>query len=110
LLAMQLLLLEDDGELASALAKGLARSGYAVVHAESCPAALEDVARPRFEVAVLALMVRGGSGYDVLRALRGSADAIPVLILTARDRVDERVEGLGRGAGDYLVNPFAFAD
>ena len=107
---MQLLLIEDDGELASALAKGLARSGYAVVHAESCPAALEHVARTRFDVAVLDLMVPGGSGYDVLRALRGSADAIPVLILTARDRVDERVEGLGRGADDYLVKPFAFAE
>jgi len=107
---VQLLLLEDDRELAAALAQGLARSGYAVAHAETCPDALACVARTRFDVAVLDLMVPGGSGYDVLQALRATPDAIPVLILTARDRVAERVEGLGRGADDYLVKPFAFAE
>jgi DNA-binding response OmpR family regulator len=59
---------------------------------------------------VLDLMVPGGSGYEVLHALRESRDSIPVLILTARDRVDDRVEGFGRGADDYLVKPFAFAE
>ena len=107
---MQLLLLEDDRELASTLAAGLERSGYAVAHEETCPAALERVARTRFDVAVLDLMVPGGSGYEVLHALRDSRHSIPVLILTARDRVDDRVEGFGRGADDYLVKPFAFAE
>ena len=107
---MQLLLLEDDRELAEALAQGLARSGYEVEHAATCPDALTRVERTRFDVAVLDLMVPGGSGYDVLDALRAAPGAIPVLILTARDRVDDRVEGLGRGADDYLVKPFAFAE
>jgi DNA-binding response OmpR family regulator len=59
---------------------------------------------------VLDLMVPGGTGYEVLHALRESHDSIPVLILTARDRVDDRVEGFGRVADDYLVKPFAFAE
>src|SRR6185295_5256033 len=110
LCAVQLLLLEDDRELASALAKGLERSGYAVAHVETCPAALECVTRTRFDVAVLDLMVPGGTGYEVLHALRAASESIPALILTARDRVDDRVEGLDRGADDYLVKPFAFAE
>jgi len=55
-------------------------------------------------------MVPGGSGYDVLRRLRDAGDAVPVLILTARDGVPDRVDGLERGADDYLVKPFAFAE
>jgi len=107
---VQLLLLEDDRELASTLASGLERSGYAVAHAETCPAALDRVARTRFDVAVLDLMVPGGGGYRVLDLLRARNPGLPVLILTARDSVSDRVEGLERGADDYLVKPFAFVE
>lgn len=107
---VRLLLLEDDDETARALASGLARSGYDVEHAATCPEAIEQVAKTRFDVAVLDVMVPGGSGYDVLRALREANAGVPVIILTARDRVEERVAGLGRGADDYLVKPFAFAE
>ena len=107
---VRLLLLEDDREMARTLASGLAGRGFEVEHAQTCPEALDHAARTRFDVAVLDLMVPGGSGYEVLQALRAASVSIPVLILSARDRVEERVEGLGRGADDYLGKPFAFAE
>jgi len=107
---MKVLLLEDDDETARALCEGLRERGFEPTHAASCPAALERVAAQRFDAAILDLGVPGGSGYDVLAALRKSDPGAPVLILTARDAVDDRVEGLERGADDYLVKPFAFAE
>lgn len=107
---VRLLLLEDDESTARALAMALRRSGYEVERAASCPDALRLVEKVRFDLAVLDLMVPGGSGYDILRALRTSVSTTRVLILSARDRVEERVEGLSAGADDYLVKPFAFGE
>jgi DNA-binding response OmpR family regulator len=107
---MRLLLLEDDDVTAGSLVAGLRQRGFSVEHAATCGDALARVARGRFDVAVLDLMVPGGSGYDVLRALRAGQPGVRVLILSARDGVEERVEGLGRGADDYLVKPFALAE
>jgi DNA-binding response OmpR family regulator len=107
---LRILLLEDDGETARVVAEGLAARGYDVAHACDCPGAYERIGAERFDAAILDLMVPGGSGYDVLRALRAEDPGVPVLILTARDAVAERVEGLERGADDYLVKPFAFAE
>ena len=107
---MNLLLLEDDPQTARALADGLRESGYEVARAASCPAALALVSDRRFGAAILDLMVPGGSGYDVLRELRRRERDLPILILTARDAVMDRVDGLERGADDYLVKPFAFAE
>jgi DNA-binding response OmpR family regulator len=109
-MSMRILLLEDDLETARTLCAGLGRNGFDVVHAASCGEALRHVGVSRFDAAVLDRMVPGGSGYDVLRRLRESGSGIPVLILTARDRVADRVDGLERGADDYLVKPFAFAE
>jgi DNA-binding response OmpR family regulator len=107
---VKILLLEDDLETALALCGGLAERGYELAHAESCPAALALLDRQRFDAAILDLMVPDGSGYDVLRRLREERDGVPVLILTARDAVEERVDGLELGADDYLVKPFAFSE
>ncbi len=106
----RLFLLEDDDATAAALVAGLRSRGFQVRHAAGVPEALVHLSAHRFDLAVLDLMVPGGSGYDVLERVRRSHDPLPVLLLTARDRVDERVEGLRRGADDYLVKPFAFAE
>ncbi len=108
--AVRILLLEDDDETAGALCAGFAQSGYEVVRARTRAEALERVAETRFDAVVLDLTVPDGSGYDVLAWLRRGGDATPVLILTAHDRVADRVDGLDRGADDYLVKPFAFAE
>jgi len=107
---MNILLLEDDLETALTLSRGLRERGYNVEHAASCPEALALVDDHSFQAAILDVMVPGGSGYDVLRALRRRRGDVPVLILTARDAVVDRVGGLERGADDYLVKPFAFAE
>lgn len=107
---MDLLLLEDDAGTARTLGTAFRERGYRVAHAATAPAALALVAEQRFDAAILDLMVPGGSGLDVLRALRAAADPTPVLILSARESLDDRVGGLEQGADDYLVKPFAFAE
>jgi DNA-binding response OmpR family regulator len=72
--------------------------------------ALALIAGPPFDAAVLDLMVPGGSGYDVLEALRRQEPRVPALLLTARSAVEDRVLGLDRGADDYLVKPFSFPE
>jgi DNA-binding response OmpR family regulator len=107
---VQILLLEDDTETAAALRAGLERSGFTVTWAATGADALRDITANRFAAVVLDIMVPAGSGYDVLQRLRESGDDVPVLMLTARDEVRDRVDGLERGADDYLVKPFAFAE
>jgi DNA-binding response OmpR family regulator len=107
---MHVLLLEDDVATADALRTGLARSGFAVTWAATGAEALQYVDTQRFAAVILDVMVPAGSGYDVLHRLRASGDDVPVLMLTARDDVRDRVDGLERGADDYLVKPFAFAE
>ncbi len=107
---MHILLLEDDSQTAETLRAGFTRSGFDVTCAASCPEAVRALDATRFDAVILDVMVPGGSGYDVLERMRGRGDDTPVLVLTARDRVPDRVEGLERGADDYLVKPFAFAE
>jgi two-component system, OmpR family, response regulator len=107
---VRILLLEDDLETASALEKGLAIEGHQVAVASRAREALGLVAASTFEAAVLDVAVPDGSGYDVLAAIRESGLPVQVLMLTARGTVEDRVEGLDRGADDYLVKPFSFAE
>jgi two-component system OmpR family response regulator len=107
---VKILLLEDDAVTAGAVASGLAHRGYEVELASDVPSALAAVERVAFDAAILDVMVPGGSGYDVLDALRARDGGVPVLILTARDAVGDRVEGLDRGGDDYLVKPFALVE
>jgi len=107
---VRILLLEDDLETASALEKGLSLEGHRVSVAVRARDALGFVAADSFDVAVLDVSVPDGSGYDVLAALRAAQSPIQVLMLTARGSIEDRVEGLDRGADDYLVKPFSFAE
>lgn len=106
----QLLVVEDDRRVASSLVQGLTESGYEVQQAGTVEAALKRLASTRFDLVLLDLGLGGRDGLDVLRDLRGRQDATPVLILTARDALNDRVQGLDAGADDYLVKPFAFPE
>jgi DNA-binding response OmpR family regulator len=107
---MRILVLEDDPATAGAVVDGLLGRGYEVLHAQDAQAARDLAERSAFDAAVLDLMVPKGGGYSALEALRARSPGLPVLILTARDSVADRVEGLERGADDYLVKPFAFVE
>jgi two-component system OmpR family response regulator len=103
---MQLLLVEDDAMLADALVTGLTRAGYAVHHAPDTPAARLALTDHSYSAVLLDLNLPGGSGLAVLRGVRERYDTTPVIILTARDQLSDRIAGLDAGADDYLVKPF----
>jgi len=108
--SVKILFLEDDLQTAEAIRSALTREGFAVFHATDVASATALVDQYVFDIAVLDLMVPGGSGFDVLAKLRAQIPGIPVLLLTARDEVEDRVHGLDQGADDYLVKPFAFVE
>src|SRR5260221_4555378 len=105
---MRLLLIEDSPRLRSALQKGLCREGYAVDIAQNGREGLWLATENEYDVIVLDLMLPEIDGLTVLERLRGQGKDTHVLILSARDLVEDRVEGLTRGADDYLVKPFSF--
>jgi DNA-binding response OmpR family regulator len=107
---VRILLLEDDPVTSEAVARGLEANGYSVTSVPDVAGAREALRRHVFDAAILDLMVPGGSGYDVLAELREEGKGVAVLVLTARDSLEDRVEGLDRGADDYLVKPFAFTE
>ena len=107
---MRLLLVEDDAELASVLGAGLTEQGYEVVHARTFAEGRARAADARSGVIILDVMLPGGRGFDLCRALRRDDATTPILMLTARDTVDDRVRGLDVGADDYLTKPFAFRE
>lgn len=105
---MQVMLVEDDLMLSSTLAKGLAEAGFIV---SKCGTAEEAIRRAGLEPADLVVLDIGlpdASGLEVLRFLRSRGSHVPVIVLTARDSIRDRVSGLDAGADDYLVKPFAF--
>lgn len=109
---MRILLIEDDRMIGASLERGLRDDGYAVdwVHdGVSAAAALRDT-QAGYLLALLDWGLPGRDGLSVLRALRQSGNAIPVLMITARDELDDRVAGLDGGADDYLVKPFELAE
>ncbi|MHC5023811.1 MAG: response regulator transcription factor [Planctomycetota bacterium] len=105
---MRILLVEDSRRLQASLSTGLRRSGHGVDIAGDGEAALVYARHNEYDVIVLDLMLPKLGGLEVLRQLRADDDATHVLILTARDTVDDRVRGLRAGADDYLVKPFEF--
>ncbi len=107
---MRVLLVEDEARLADNIARGLRQAAHAVDVTDRLSAAREKLATERYDVLVLDVNLPDGSGFDLVTDLRGRQDSLPVLILTARDTIDDRVTGLDRGADDYLVKPFAFEE
>ena len=107
---MRILLVEDEAKMAAAVASGLRHEGYAVDVAADGDAALFQARVYEYDAIVLDVMLPGPDGFAVCRALRYEERWAPVLMLTARDQVEDRIEGLDIGADDYLVKPFAFAE
>jgi len=107
---VRILLVEDDPEQARILAEGLREQGVDVDRAATYAAGLERALRGTPDVIVLDVMLPGGSGFDLCAEVRRRGVAIPVLMLTARDTVDDRVAGLDAGADDYLPKPYAFRE
>lgn len=102
----QLLLVEDDAMLGDALATALAQDGWQVDRARDVTSARLALVEHGYAAVLLDLGLPNGSGLDVLRGLRQRYDPTPVLIITARDQLSDRVNGLDAGADDYLVKPF----
>jgi two-component system, OmpR family, response regulator len=107
---MRLLLVEDDAKLAAAVCRGLRGEGYAVDHAADGDAALAGAHVWDYDAVVLDLMLPRRDGFEVCRTLRERGDGVPILVLTARRGVDDRIRGLDAGADDYLAKPFDFGE
>ena len=107
---MRLLLIEDDRKAARLLAKGLQEEGFVVDVAPTGEDGEEKAAVNEYDLIVLDWLLPGKDGLAVCRALRERRSSIPILMLTARDSVADRVSGLSTGADDYLTKPFAFAE
>jgi len=107
---MRVLIVEDEPKLARLLARGLAEEGHAAAVATTGEEALDATAAARHDVIVLDVMLPGVDGFGVCRTLRARNDWTPILMLTARDTIDDRVNGLDTGADDYLLKPFVFSE
>jgi two-component system, OmpR family, copper resistance phosphate regulon response regulator CusR len=107
---LRILIVEDEAKVACALQEGLEREEYDVVVARSGEEGFYLVSAEEFDLVILDLMLPGRDGLQVLSTLRKRGLVTPVLILTARDAVEDRVQGLDSGADDYLVKPFAFPE
>ena len=106
----KVLLVDDEPDLQRSICRALGLAGYEMASAETGEAALERLDRESFEAIVLDLGLPGIDGLEVCRRLRAAGDRTPILVLTARDGVGDRVEGLDVGADDYLVKPFALVE
>jgi DNA-binding response OmpR family regulator len=107
---MRILVVEDEPKLADAVRRGLVEQGYAVDVACDGQAGLDLAEVEPYDLIVLDVMLPGLDGLELCRRLRAARRNMPVLMLTARDAIDDRVAGLDSGADDYLVKPFAFRE
>jgi len=107
---MRLLLVEDDPDAARVLAKGLREHGYAIDVAGDGDAAIVQAGTTDYDAVLLDVMLPHTDGFAACRTIRESGSAVPILMLTARDAVESRIEGLDCGADDYLVKPFDFGE
>ncbi len=107
---LRILIVEDEEQIASFIRRGLAYEGYEVETAADGPAALAHARENKPDLVVLDLMLPGLDGLEVCRRLRAAHSSLPILVLTARDSVSDRVQGLDAGADDYMVKPFALAE
>jgi two-component system, OmpR family, copper resistance phosphate regulon response regulator CusR len=108
--SLRILVVEDEAKVARALQEGLEREEYKVVVAGTGEEGFYLVSAEEFDLVILDLMLPGRDGLQILSTLRKRGLLTPVLILTARDAIEDRVHGLDKGADDYLVKPFAFPE
>jgi DNA-binding response OmpR family regulator len=104
---MRVLLVEDQAELSELVTANLRRNGFAVDQAKLLEEAQAALAAMPYDLVLLDLRLPDGDGFNLIRELRRRKDYTPIIVLTARDRLNDRVEGLNLGADDYLVKPFA---
>ena len=109
-MVLRVIVVEDEPEMSGLIARGLRGEGYAVDIADNGIEAITLAAETPYDVAVLDVMLPGMSGFELCRRMRDDEQASSILLLTARDAVDDRVRGLDAGADDYLTKPFAFAE
>lgn len=107
---MRLLVVEDEMHLQNIIKKRLIKAGYSVDACGDGREALDYLAVSPYDALILDIMLPGMSGIEVLKTIRREGNHVPVLFLTARDGIEDRVEGLDCGADDYLVKPFAFEE
>jgi two-component system copper resistance phosphate regulon response regulator CusR len=107
---MKILLIEDESKTGSYLKQGLSEAGYVTDWVQDGLTGKEQALQEDYALAILDVMLPGLDGWQVLAAIRKAGKDMPVLFLTARDQVEDRVKGLELGADDYLVKPFAFAE
>src|SRR5690554_809420 len=107
---MRILIVEDNVRIAAFLRNGLTEEGYSVEVAGDGDEALVTAVESEFDAAVVDVMLPGRSGIELVRELRRAGRTFPILILTALDRTEEKIEGLDAGADDYLTKPFDFTE
>jgi len=107
---MRLLLVEDDARIARFVAKGLREQAYAVDVSSNGDDALYQSEINTYDLVILDVMIPGRNGFEVCREIRKSGQRMPILMLTARDAVEDRITGLDHGADDYLTKPFEFRE
>ena len=107
---MRLLFVEDDSRMVSFVGKGLKEAGYVVVHAPDGASGLQLALDASFDAAIVDIMLPGTDGLSMIEALRRHRIRLPVIIVSAKRSVDERVQGLQAGGDDYLTKPFAFSE
>ena len=107
---MRILIVEDEPTAATVLARGLREHAYAVDVANDGDAALEQAAINQYDLLIVDVLLPGIDGFEVCRRLRADGASVPVLMLTALGRLDDRVEGLDAGADDYLPKPYHFKE
>jgi two-component system copper resistance phosphate regulon response regulator CusR len=107
---MKILVVEDEPKTGNYLKQGLTEAGFTVDLVRDGNDGLHAAVTESYDLLVLDIMLPGRDGWSVLRAIREARSEMPVLFLTARDQVDDRVKGLELGADDYLVKPFAFSE
>ncbi len=107
---MRILIVDDDPKYRTFVARGLTESGMVCATAPDGETALERLTKESYDLVLLDVMLPGLQGWDVMEALRARSNNVPVIWVTARDAVDERVKGLRMGGDDYIVKPFAFAE
>ena len=107
---MRILVIEDERKLAAAIKDGLESDDYAVTVAHTGEDGFYLLCKQPFDLTILDVMLPGRDGFEILGSLREQGLKIPILLLTARDTLEDRVRGLDTGADDYLVKPFAFPE
>jgi two-component system copper resistance phosphate regulon response regulator CusR len=107
---MKILVAEDEPKIGMYLQQGLLEAGFSVDRVVTGTEALHQAQNEAYDLLILDVMMPGLNGWDVIRSIRTAGSTVPVLFLTARDGVDDRVKGLELGADDYLVKPFAFSE